>query len=133
MYDVIIKDHFSAAHQLRDCGGICENLHGHNWGVEIIVSSQKLDSIGTVVDFKIVQDKTKEILDVFDHQLLNTIPPFTDINPSAENIARVCFDQLKEKLSSYPILVKKVIIWETDHCGASFYESSHPRGSGDPL
>ena len=75
----------------------------------------------------------KEILDVFDHQLLNTIPPFTDINPSAENIARVCFDQLKEKLSSYPILVKKVIIWETDHCGASFYESSHPRGSGDPL
>lgn len=121
MYEVIVRNYFSAAHQLRDFQGICENLHGHNWKIEVIVNSQVLDQIGVVVDFQIVEDKTKEILDVFDHQVLNNIAVFQDINPSAENIARFCFEELKQKLSSYTnIQVKKVTIWETDQYGASF-------------
>ena len=120
MYEVIIRDHFSAAHQLRDYGGICENLHGHNWKIEVIVSSSKLDAMGVVLDFKIVEDKTKEILDTFDHQVLNQVSIFQDLNPSAENIARFCFQELKEKLASYPIQVQKVTIWETDSYGASY-------------
>ena len=106
MYEVIVRDHFSAAHQLRATGGSCENLHGHNWKIEVIVSAPKLDGMGVVVDFKIVEDKTKEILDLFDHQVLNHIPVFQDINPSAENIARFCFEELSQKCASYPIHVQ---------------------------
>ncbi len=120
MYEVIVRDHFSAAHQLRNYGGICENLHGHNWKIEVIVSSKNLDGMGVVVDFKIVEDKTKEILDLFDHQVLNQIPVFQDLNPSAENIARFCFEELSQKLASYPIGLQKVTIWETDLYGASY-------------
>ena len=127
MYEVIVRDHFSAAHQLRNYGGMCENLHGHNWKIEVIVSALKLDGMGVVVDFKIVEDKTKEILDLFDHQILNQIPVFQDINPSAENIARFCFEELKQKCAAYPIQVQKVTIWETDLYGASY---SDPREGG---
>ena len=120
MYEVIVRDHFSAAHQLRDCGGVCENIHGHNWKIDVVVASKKLDQIGVVVDFKIVENKLKEVIDIFDHQILNSIPYFQDANPSAENIARYCFEELKQKLSALPVKVKKVTIWETDTCGASY-------------
>ena len=120
MYEVIVRDHFSAAHQLRDYGGICENLHGHNWKIEVSVSSPHLDKMGVVVDFKIVEDKIKEILDLFDHQVLNHLPVFQDLNPSAENIARFCFEELRKKCASYPIEIQKITIWETDLYGASY-------------
>ncbi len=120
MYEVVIRDHFSAAHQLRDFNGICENLHGHNWKVEVQVISEKLNTIGIVVDFSIVEKYTKEVIDIFDHQVLNEIPFFKDFNPSAENIARFVFEELQKKLSQEPVQVKKITIWETDNFGASY-------------
>ncbi len=123
MYEVTVKDHFSAAHQLRACGGVCENLHGHNWKVDVVVESQKLDSIGVVVDFKVVEDATKEVLDFLDHQILNKIPYFQDVNPSEENIARYFFKNKKKALSSHPVQLKKVTVWETDLLGASYSEN----------
>ena len=120
MYEVIIRQRFSAAHQLRDVSGIYENLHGHNWKVELVVSAKSLDPIGLVIDFKIVDDVAKEIVDRFDHQVLNEIPLFQDLNPSAENIARIIFEDLKEKLISYSVQLKKVTVWETDTYGASY-------------
>lgn len=127
MYQVIVQDHFSAAHQLRGLDGVCENLHGHNWKVDVVVEAQTLDSWGCVVDFHWVEKELKEILDQFDHQILNEIPYFQDVNPSAENVARFCFEELSRKLEnlSHPegehTRVKKVTIWETDRLGASFY------------
>jgi len=121
MYEVIIREHFSAAHQLRDFDGICENLHGHNWKVEVVIVAEKLNSIGVVVDFSVVEKYTKEVIDIFDHQVLNEIPYFHDFNPSAENISRFVFEELKKKLSHEPVQVKKVTIWETDNLGASYY------------
>lgn len=121
MYEVMVRSHFSAAHQLRNFQGICENLHGHNWKIEVIVESQCLDSMGVVIDFQMVEDKTKEILDIFDHQVLNHIPYFQDVNPSAENISRYCFEELKRKLAqNSKVQIKKITIWETDEYGASF-------------
>lgn len=120
MYEVIVRDHFSAAHQLRNCGVVCENLHGHNWKVDVVVAAEKLDSIGVVVDFKVVEDATKEVLDVLDHQVLNHIPYFQDVNPSAENIARYFFENIKKSVSRHPVQIKKVTVWETDLLGASY-------------
>lgn len=120
MYEVIVREHFSAAHQLRDISGICENLHGHNWRVDIFVTAEKLNDIGIVVDFKIVEDAAKEIIDRLDHQILNDLPVFHDLNPSAENIARYIYEELRRKLPADSTQVHKVTVWETDNCGASY-------------
>lgn len=120
MYEIIVKEHFSAAHQLRDISGICENLHGHNWRVDISVSSEILNDIGIVVDFKVVEDASKKIIDCLDHQILNELAIFQDLNPSAENIARYICEELKRKLDRDSFRVRKVTVWETDTYGASY-------------
>src|SRR4030042_3536061 len=98
MYHVSIETDFSAAHRLRNYKGLCENLHGHNWRVEVTVCSEVLDNAGMVIDFSMLKQKTKVIIDLLDHQYLNEAPPFTDINPSSENLAAYIFDQLSQAL-----------------------------------
>ena len=120
MYEVIVRGKFSAGHQLRDINGICENLHGHNWAIEVVVSAEKLNEIGILIDFSVVEKFTKEITHQLDHQLLNDLPLFQDINPSAENISHFIFNELQIKLTVHPIRVKKVTVWETDGLGASY-------------
>jgi len=120
MYEVIVKKGFSAAHQLRDSQGVFENIHGHNWQVDIAVGTQKLDPMGVVADFKIVEESVDAVIQPLDHQTLNEIPCFEDVNPSAENIARYIFEELKRKLSTHPFQVKKITVWETRNCGASY-------------
>ena len=118
MYEVMVRDHFSAAHQLRDSAGKCENLHGHNWQVDVVVEAEGLTEGGVVIDFDILKKHIKELLDRFDHRVLNDIPYFQDVNPSAENIAHYVFGELKRVCHSARI--KKVTVWETGSCGASY-------------
>ncbi|MBI4040637.1 MAG: 6-carboxytetrahydropterin synthase [Deltaproteobacteria bacterium] len=120
MYEVIVKNHFSAAHQLKSEKGVYENLHGHNWKIDVVVEAPQLDAIGTVIDFSVVEHETQCLVDLFDHRVLNELKCFEDLNPSSENVARFCFESLKEKLKAYPIQLKKVTIWETDFLGASY-------------
>ena len=120
MYEVIVRGKFSAGHQLRGVDGVCENLHGHNWAIEVVVAAEKLNEIGIVVDFSIVERYTREITSGLDHCVLNDLPVFQDINPSAENISKFIFLKLNEKLSEYPIQVKKITVWETESLGASY-------------
>lgn len=120
MYEVIVKEHFSAAHQLRDISGHCENLHGHNWRVDVFIRAETVNEIGIVIDFEAVEEAVKEIIDRFDHQVLNELSVFQDLNPSAENIARYIYEELKQRLSSGSIRTHKVTVWETDSYGASY-------------
>ena len=122
MYELMIETDFSAAHQLRGYKGKCEDLHGHNWKVQIIVSSDKLNDIGIVVDFNELKEMSREVISQLDHSFLNDIFPFTEINPSSENIARWIYDSIRKKVQNKNCTVSSVTVWENDSASATYYE-----------
>lgn len=120
MYRLTIHTHFAAAHNLINYQGDCENLHGHNWKVEVTVTARELDKAGLGIDFKILKAQTKRLLDQLDHKYLNELPWFRETSPSSENMARILFEQLGEVLNSGNIRVERVNIWESDYACASY-------------
>lgn len=123
MYKLKIKDYFSSAHYLRDYQGACENLHGHNWTVELIVEGEELNEIDILIDFKDLKKILKEVLDELDHRLINDHPYFKAKNPSSENLARFIFEKVKEKIKSFSkIKVKEVTVYETEKASATYFE-----------
>ena len=122
MYDLMIESQFSSAHQLRGYKGKCENLHGHNWRVQVTVSSDKLDDIGIVIDFHELKKITGEVISSLDHSFLNEVFPFTEINPSSENIAKWIYESIKKKLDQDQCTVSSVTVWENETASATYYE-----------
>jgi 6-pyruvoyltetrahydropterin/6-carboxytetrahydropterin synthase len=120
MYHASIQTQFSAAHLLRNYKGKCENLHGHNWKVEVTVSADILDEAGMAIDFTLLKQKTNDIIKQLDHQYLNEIPYFKNTNPSSENIAAYIFNLLKEKLGDTTVKLTKVSVWESENSMASY-------------
>lgn len=109
-----VKDRFQAAHFLKDYGGKCEKVHGHTFQVEVEVAVTELDKTGIGIDFTEIKQKLSEILP--DHTLLNEV---YDFNPSAENLARHFFFELKKL---FP--VKKVTVWESEDASATYSENN---------
>lgn len=122
MYELMIETTFSAAHQLRGYKGKCEELHGHNWKVQVHVTASKLNEIDIAMDFHDLKAYTNEIIKQLDHSMLNDLFPFTEINPSSENIARWIFESLKKKINTDDIRVSAVTVWESDTASATYYE-----------
>jgi len=122
MYELTIESHFSAAHQLRGYKGKCEELHGHNWRVQVTVSSEKLNEIGMVIDFHELKMITNEIISTLDHSFLNEVFPFTEINPSSENIAKWLYESIKKRLAHKNISLSSVTVWENETSSATYYE-----------
>ena len=120
MHQVSIQTSFSAAHFLRNYKGKCENLHGHNWKVEVTVSKKALDKTGMAIDFSLLKQKTNKIVEQFDHTHLNTIPYFEEINPSSENIAACIFNLLKEELKKTNVKLEQVSVWESETSRATY-------------
>lgn len=118
-YEIIVEDFFSAAHQLRDYEGECERLHGHNWKVEVSLVSQKLNKQGMVIDFKELKGLIKDILGKLDHQYLNDLPYFKKDSPTTENIARVIYGELQQKIEKKELEIKKVRVWESGSASVS--------------
>ena len=122
MYDVTVKTVFSAAHQLRLYDGKYENLHGHNWTAQVTVEADELNPIGVGIDFVELKEMVEKILSRLDYQNINEISPFDKENPSAENIARWLFLELKTQIDTKSTRVKRVEVCEMEGCGASYYE-----------
>ena len=120
MYHLMIKTHFAAAHNLINYQGDCENLHGHNWRVEVTVSARELDKAGLGIDFKILKKQTNQLLDQLDHKHLNELEPFREVSPSSENICRYLHEQLGQVLNHDNIQVEKVTVWESENACASY-------------
>ena len=122
MFEVAVEQSFASAHALRNYKGRCENVHGHNWKVRVVIEGEKLDATGMLVDFLDVKSFMGEILDRLDHQFLNEIPPFDSINPSAENIAEYFYRQMTGRLAEtpVPVRIREVKIWETDIQSATY-------------
>lgn len=126
MYELRVKVEFPAAHHLEGYPGDCARPHGHNWGLEVFARSRKLDSIGLALDFRTLKGAAKELVAAWDHQDLNTLPDFRDMNPSAEQIAKLAFDRLSKVVNSKDATgsetwIDKVTIWENDRCSASYF------------
>ena len=122
MFEINIITTIAAAHRLRGYKGKCEEIHGHNWKVEVYVQSEKLDDIGMVMDFKDLKKKTEQLLKLYDHKYLNEVAPFDKINPSSENLARSIYKELSKKINNKNCMVSKVKVWESDDTAANYYE-----------
>jgi 6-pyruvoyltetrahydropterin/6-carboxytetrahydropterin synthase len=120
MYELKIIRKFAAAHQLPLSKTKCENLHGHNWKVEVIVQGEHLDNSGMMIDFAILKKEVDQILDTMDHQFLNDHPFFKENSPSSENIARYISTVLDKKLDTPGVKVSRVVAWESDDACATY-------------
>lgn len=120
MFEVSITQEFAAAHKLNDYQGQCSNLHGHTWQVQVCVASSALNSSGMVIDFRDLKAVLGGILDRFDHGYINEIPPFDQLNPTAENIAREIYREIKMLLVDCTL--KQVKVWESAGSCAAYRE-----------
>jgi 6-pyruvoyltetrahydropterin/6-carboxytetrahydropterin synthase len=114
MYIVSVQAHYDSAHFLRSYRGKCEKLHGHRYVVELALTTDTLDAGGLAFDFVEIKKHLRELADHLDHENINELPPFTDIEPSAENQARWFHDELKRRLP--PPMAEAVLfvkVWET--------------------
>lgn len=112
VYELTVKDHFDAAHALLGYDGPCRFLHGHTWDVEVTLAGDRLDEVGMLYDFKDIKRDLHAILDNFDHHCINDVPPFDQVNPTAEHMARIVFYELSKTLPDH-IALKEVAIWES--------------------
>lgn len=122
MFELTIETGFSAAHQLRGYKGKCEKLHGHNWKVQVHVIAERLNEIDIAIDFHELKNLTDEIIAPLDHSILNEIFPFTEKNPSSENIAKWIYDSLRKKINNDNIHLSGVTVWESETASATYYE-----------
>lgn len=119
MFELKILTHFAAAHQLRMVSEKCENLHGHNWKVEVCVAGEKLNSAGVLIDFGELKAHVNAIIATLDHKFLNELRLFSG-NPSSENIAVYITDSLSERLADSGIRVSRVTTWESEDACATY-------------
>lgn len=120
MFELKIVTDFAAAHQLALEGRKCENLHGHNWKIEVYIQGEKLDESGVLMDFGIIKKQLAEIMDTIDHQFLNELPIFKQTPPSSENIACYIANALQESIGDPSINVARVSAWESEDACATY-------------
>jgi 6-pyruvoyltetrahydropterin/6-carboxytetrahydropterin synthase len=119
-YEIFHETMVSAAHRLLLTTGDAERMHGHNWRIRAHLRASRLDERGMVLDFYDLERVLRGIVQPFEHVVLNDVPPFDDINPTAENFARVVFDALDAAVADDRVAVARVEVWETDACCATY-------------
>ena len=125
MFEVSVEQTFAAGHALRNYKGKCEKPHGHNYKIRVTLACAELDKAGLLLDFKDLKDVMKHVIDRLDHQMINDLEPFTEINPSAENLAKYFYDETNTRLrnvTSGRVRVKDVTVFETDTTTARYSE-----------
>jgi 6-pyruvoyltetrahydropterin/6-carboxytetrahydropterin synthase len=124
MFEVSIEHSFAAGHALRHYKGKCENVHGHNYKIQVAVRGEKLDHAGLLADFVELKRRLRAACERLDHVFLNDIEPFTELNPSAENIALYICEKMQAGLeagaSERRVEVAEVKVWETDIQSATY-------------
>ena len=124
MFELRVVTRFAAAHRLTMVGAKCENLHGHNWKIEVYVQGQSIDKGGVLVDFGVIKRHVRELMETLDHKFLNELEYFSEgTPPSSENIARYLADTLAARMDLPGIRVSRVTAWESDDASATYYPS----------
>ena len=121
MFEVSVEHTFAAGHALRNYHGKCENVHGHNYRIQVIVRGESLDATGMLADFVELKRVLRAICEPMDHVFLNDMAPFIELNPSAENMARYVCERMQSELKqANPVEVAEVKVWETDIQSATY-------------
>ena len=125
MFEVTVEAGFSSGHYLRNYRGKCENPHGHNYRVLVTLVGEDLDEAGLLLDFKLLKTLLRPVVEHLDHKMINDLPPFTELNPSAENLARYFYQKTAQQLDEMThgrVRVKDCTLFETDTSFARYYE-----------
>ncbi len=118
-----VTSDFSSSHQLRHYEGKCENMHGHNFTVEVDVVGERLDpKLGILMDFKELKRLLKVVTEELDHKHLNDLPDFAERNPSSELLAQHVFRRLQGLLAPYPVRLAEVMVSEKASSRAYYSE-----------
>ena len=121
MYELKVVTHFAAAHQLKMVGEKCENMHGHNWKIEICLAGETLNAAGVLMDFGEIKQHVSEIMTKLDHKFLNELDYFDDSNPpSSENIAKYIAESLQATINDPAVKVASVTAWESEDSCATY-------------
>jgi 6-pyruvoyltetrahydropterin/6-carboxytetrahydropterin synthase len=123
MYELSVSAAFDAAHFLRDYEGRCSRMHGHTWTVEVTLAGEELGPSHLLVDFNDVKQLLDRLLDGYDHACLNEIPPFDEVSPTSENLARVFFGILEMEIGGLARNVRllRVRVAESPNTSATYY------------
>ena len=119
MFRVTVTKSFSAAHALK-IGGKCENLHGHNFKVDVTVEGRELSPEGLLIDFRDLKKWTVEVLDELDHKYLNELVPFSGDCATSERVARFIFESLAARMKGNAARLAEVTVWESDNARVSY-------------
>ena len=125
MFEVTVEAGFSSGHYLRNYHGKCENPHGHNYKVFVTLIGRDLDETGLLLDFKMLKQVVRPVVEYLDHRMINDLKPFDEINPSAENLARYFYLETQQQLQAMTggrVTVKDSTVYETDTSFARYYE-----------
>ena len=126
MYELKVVTKFAAAHRLTMVGSKCENMHGHNWKVEVYVTGENLDDGGVVMDFGEIKKQVAEIMSMLDHKYLNELEFFQKSQPSSENIAFFVAGRLQRRIDNSSVKVSRVTAWESDDASATYIVDQTP-------
>ena len=123
LWKLTIRGDFAAAHALRHYEGKCEDLHGHNYLVEMVVEGETLTpDTELVADFTLLKKELRAELALIAHRYLNALPPFDVINPSSENLARYLYRKMQERLAGLPVRMYSMTVGETPLQSATYQE-----------
>ncbi len=126
-YTVSAQAHYDAAHYLEHYEGKCSRVHGHRYVVEAAVQATELDESGIAFDFTDLKRALRELADRLDHELLNDLPEFAELETSAENQARWFYEELQARLPEEladGLLYAR--IWETPNQWAQYGPAGAP-------
>jgi 6-pyruvoyltetrahydropterin/6-carboxytetrahydropterin synthase len=119
-YQLVVRDGFAAAHRIVGSGGRCENLHGHNFKVELRVGGEQLGEAGMLMDFTDLKGILREVISDLDHRDLNEHQAFKGESPSSERIAEFIFRTVEKRISE-GVAVISVTIGESDTASATYF------------
>jgi 6-pyruvoyltetrahydropterin/6-carboxytetrahydropterin synthase len=119
MFKITITKSFSAAHALK-IGGKCEDLHGHNFKVDVTIQGRELNPEGILIDFRDLKRWTAEVLEELDHKYLNDLPSFSGGCATSEHVARHVYSLIAEKMKGLPSRIAEVTVWESDNSRVTY-------------
>jgi len=122
-YEICVRKTFQAHHNLKYANDQRDEIHTHLWIIEAYIENEKLDQEGLVLDFRKVDTMLDDIIDKIKDKYINEVEPFTRMNPSAENLCRWFYEQLKAYVMP-PCHLAKVVLKETQNYSASYAEKN---------
>ena len=123
MFEIRVKNEFSAAHNLKNYKGKCENLHGHNWAVETVFAYDAVDKDGLAIDFRRARKLVNNAIEKLDHAYLNKLEAMKGINPTSENVAKFIYDSVKRRNKK----IRSVSVWENERSCTTYSEVTPAR------